>query len=75
MVNPVGSGDSTIAGLAHALSRAIRLKKHLRLRWPVGMANAQQEKTGWIDPVKVDYFRGEINVRKIPLIIKLESGF
>ena len=65
VVNPVGSGDSTIAGLAHALSKSYPIEETLAFAMACGMANAQQEKTGWIDPVKVDYFRREINVRKI----------
>lgn len=65
VVNPVGSGDSTIAGLAHALSKSYTIEETLAFAMACGMANAQQEKTGWIDPGKVDYFRGKINVRKI----------
>lgn len=65
VVNPVGSGDSTIAGLAHALSQNHTIEETLAFAMACGMANAQQEKTGWIDPVKVDYFKEKINVRMI----------
>lgn len=65
VVNPVGSGDSTIAGLAHAIVKNYTIEETLAFAMACGMANAQQEKTGWIDPMKVDYFRGKISVRMI----------
>lgn len=55
VVNPVGSGDSFVAGLAVALSRRQELNDAMRLACACGTANAMEEKTGWIDQEKLDH--------------------
>lgn len=49
-VNAVGSGDSTIAGFAYGLSRQENLITVLKDGMTCGMLNAQEEKTGYINP-------------------------
>ncbi len=54
VVNPVGSGDSFVAGLATAISKGESLEAAMRLACACGTANAMEEKTGWIDHMKLD---------------------
>lgn len=65
VVNPVGSDDATLAGSAHALSKRQSIEEILAFSMACGMANAQQEKTGWIDPMKVTMLMKHIQVKKI----------
>ncbi|BES64194.1 1-phosphofructokinase family hexose kinase [Gottschalkiaceae bacterium SANA] len=62
VVNPVGSGDSFVAGFAVALSRKNSLKKAMRLACACGTANALEEKTGWIELEKVEQISKELIV-------------
>lgn len=54
VVNPVGSGDSFVAGLATAMAKGESLTAAMRLACACGTANAMEEKTGWIDHIKLD---------------------
>jgi tagatose 6-phosphate kinase len=54
VVNPVGSGDSFVAGLAVALKRGYSNAKAMSLACACGTANALEEKTGWIELEKLD---------------------
>ncbi len=63
--NPVGSGDATLAGLAHGLAKKETIEEILALAMACGMSNAQQEKTGWIDLESVKQFMAQINVKKV----------
>lgn len=47
--NPVGSGDSTIAGFAYSLSSNKEPEEIMKTGMVVGMLNAQEEKTGYIN--------------------------
>lgn len=62
IVNPVGSGDSFVAGFAVALSRKESLKNAMRLACACGTANALEEKTGWIELEKLDQISKELIV-------------
>lgn len=62
VVNPVGSGDSFVAGFAVALSREESLKNAMRLACACGTANALEEKTGWIELEKLDQISKELIV-------------
>lgn len=63
-VNPVGSGDATIAGFAYGLSQKMSVTELLKLCMAAGMANAQEERTGHVNPANVDMHFEEINVKK-----------
>lgn len=65
VVNPVGSGDSTIAGFAYGLSKAMPPMDLLKMCMATGMANAQENKTGHVDPANVKNHFEKITVKKI----------
>lgn len=65
VINPVGSGDSTIAGFAYGLSKAMHPMDLLKMCMATGMANAQENKTGHVDPANVKNHFEKINVKKI----------
>ena len=65
VVNPVGSGDSTIAGFAYVLSEAMPPEDLLRICMATGMANAQERTTGHVNPVNVQEHVAKIAVKKI----------
>lgn len=65
VVNPVGSGDSTIAGFAYGLSKAMPPMDLLKMCMATGMANAQENETGHVDPANVKNHFEKITVKKI----------
>lgn len=65
VVNPVGSGDATIAGFAYGLSQGKTSEDLLKLSMAAGMANAQEKQTGHVDPANVAAHLNNINVKKI----------
>lgn len=64
-INPVGSGDSVIAGFAAGLARKLSGKRLISFGLVMGVLNAMEEKTGQIDPTKVDKFVKKIQVERI----------
>lgn len=64
-VNPVGSGDSVIAGFAAGLARKLSGKQLIAFGLVMGVLNAMEEKTGQIDPTKVEQFIKKIQVKRI----------
>ncbi|EOH97550.1 hexose kinase [Enterococcus pallens] len=65
VVNPVGSGDATIAGLAYGLSQDHDPKLIMKECMAAGMANALQVKTGHVDPADFHQLVKKINVKKL----------
>ncbi|MGG2092535.1 tagatose-6-phosphate kinase [Bacillus sp. S13(2024)] len=65
VVNPVGSGDATVAGLAVALKRKQSVSDILKTAMTTGMLNTMEEGTGYIDPEKFDQFFEMVEVIKI----------
>jgi len=55
-VNPVGSGDSMIAGLAIAISEGFSPEKIFAYGSAFGTLNAMEEKTGYINQSLIDSF-------------------
>lgn len=49
VVSPVGSGDSTLAGLARGVSQKLGDDALLKTGMVAGMLNTQEERTGWIN--------------------------
>lgn len=47
--NPVGSGDSSVAGFAYGLAKGLDIKEVLKVANGCGMANAMEKETGYID--------------------------
>lgn len=63
-VNPVGSGDSMIAGFALGFSRGYDFEKMLKLGAACGTANAMESQTGKVDMENVERLMKEIEVEK-----------
>jgi len=66
-VNPVGSGDSMIAGFAVSIKRNYDFEYMLRLAAACGTANAMEEETGKVDINKVNKLMNKITVEKVKL--------
>ncbi|MCJ7841544.1 1-phosphofructokinase [Lederbergia sp. NSJ-179] len=64
VVNPVGSGDSMIAGMAYALQRGYPLAECLKWACASGTANAMEPETGMIQPQIVRELVARINVHE-----------
>lgn len=64
-VNPVGSGDSTVAGLAYALNRREDAEKVLKTAMTTGILNTLNKKTGCIDASLFEHYYSQIEIEKI----------
>ncbi|MBP1040035.1 hexose kinase [Vagococcus sp. BWB3-3] len=64
VVNPVGSGDSTVAGLAIALARGAEIDETLKTAMTLGMLNALESQTGAVNPLNFDTYFKQIVVIK-----------
>ena len=64
-VNPVGSGDATVAGLAEALKKNKPVEAAIKTAMTTGILNALNEKTGVIEMAQYDNIYKEISVSKI----------
>lgn len=64
-LNPVGSGDSTVAGLAYGLSEGRSINESIKIAMTCGILNAMQEETGYIDIKKFDDIYSEIYIDKL----------
>lgn len=65
VVNAVGSGDSTIAGLAYALSEGRSTEDVMKTGMVTGMLNTLEKKTGFINVDNFDNLFNQIKVEKI----------
>ena len=65
VVNPVGSGDSTVAGIASALYHQEDDKALLTKANVLGMLNAQEATTGHINIHRYDDLYQQINVKEV----------
>lgn len=64
-LNPVGSGDSVIAGFAAGLERRLADEELIRFGLAMGVLNAMEEETGYIDTEKIDWCMKEIKVEAL----------
>ena len=60
--NTVGSGDSTVGGIAVGLSRGMPLCEAVRLGMAAGIANTQFDQSGTVTPELVDRFYNEVGL-------------
>lgn len=65
VVSPVGSGDSVVAGLASGLQRGYGIEEWLQHAMVLGMLNAQESKTGYVNLENYDNLKQQIIVTKI----------
>lgn len=63
-VNPVGSGDSVIAGFASGIALSLSDEELLKYGLSMGVLNAMEEKTGHINPERIDWCMENIRVEK-----------
>ena len=63
--NPVGSGDSTIAGLAYALYKNETPEVVIKTGMVTGMLNTQEEKTGYINVDNFEALFEQVKIIKI----------
>lgn len=64
IVNPVGSGDSTVAGIAYGVDQDLEPEALIRQALACGTSNALQEQTGFIDVDQVAEIKKEIEVER-----------
>lgn len=65
VVNPVGSGDATVAGLAYALKQNQPVEAVLKTAMTTGMLNTMESGTGYIDRSKFEGLYQLVEVTKI----------
>ena len=64
-VNPVGSGDSYVAGTAVALQRGLNIIDTLKLAAACGTANAMEAESGFVQKQTVESLLDQIKVEEI----------
>ena len=65
VVNPVGSGDSTVAGIAASLAHALPDAELLKKANVLGMLNAQEEQTGYVNLEHSEALYSQIEVEEV----------
>ncbi|HEL1960054.1 TPA: tagatose-6-phosphate kinase [Streptococcus suis] len=65
VVNPVGSGDSTVAGIAAGLVHALPEAELLKNANVLGMLNAQEEQTGYVNLENAESLYSQIEVEEV----------
>lgn len=61
-VNPVGSGDATVAGFAAGLFQGMQDKKLFAYSTVMGLLNALETRTGYVNPAFLDRYVKEVNI-------------
>lgn len=65
VINPVGSGDSSVAGFAHGLKNNLPIEEILKYSMACGMSNAMSNETGFISLPVIEELMKKIIVKKI----------
>lgn len=65
VINAVGSGDSSVAGIATGLDMGYTIEKAIKLGMATGTANTQFEQTGMVTKELVEQYFSLIKVREI----------
>lgn len=63
VVNPVGSGDSTLAGFALGVSEGKSIEETLKTGMTFGILNAMEEQTGFINMKYFDEIYGQVQIK------------
>ncbi|MDK6233164.1 hexose kinase [Aerococcus sanguinicola] len=66
VVNPVGSGDSTIAGLAIAISQHKSPEEVIKYGMTAGILNTMEKKTGHVNPDNFQTIYDQIEIKNYP---------
>ena len=64
-LNPVGSGDSYVAGIAVGLSRGLAIEDTLKLAAACGTANALEPESGFVKKTVVEELIARIQVERL----------
>lgn len=64
-VNPVGSGDATVAGLAKAVRHSLTVEDTIKTAMTTGVLNAMSDKTGFIEMKEYNSIFKDILLKKI----------
>lgn len=65
VVNPVGSGDATIAGLAMSIDQGLPWDEVLKTAMTTGMLNTMEDKTGHINMKNFETYFEQVKVEEI----------
>lgn len=65
VINPVGSGDSTVAGLAKAIEQHLDDITTIKYGMAAGILNTMETQTGYVDVSKFDHFVNLVKVKKV----------
>lgn len=65
VVNPVGSGDATVAGLAAALDQKETIESSLKIAMVTGMLNTMEPGTGQINADLIEEYFQKVEIEKI----------
>ncbi|WP_100065847.1 hexose kinase [Miniphocaeibacter massiliensis] len=65
VVNPVGSGDSTVAGIAYGINKKLNIEETIKYGMACGILNTMEEKTGYIDVSKIKDIKDKVEVVKL----------
>ncbi|KQL52917.1 1-phosphofructokinase [Heyndrickxia shackletonii] len=65
VVNPVGSGDSVVAGLAVAILQKKTVENVIKTAMTTGVLNAMETQTGFVNSEKFDFVYSQIEIQKI----------
>lgn len=63
--NPVGSGDSTLAGLAMAIDQNQSSEETLKMAMTMGLLNTMQSRTGFVDPTQYQKYHDLVRVVEV----------
>ncbi|MFP7299794.1 tagatose-6-phosphate kinase [Neobacillus niacini] len=67
VVNPVGSGDATVAGFAVAVKHRQSVQAVLKTAMTTGILNAMEDVTGYINTANFESIFNQVKVKKIDL--------
>ena len=65
VINPVGSGDATIAGLAMGINQELSWVDILKTAMTTGILNTMEDKTGYINMENFETYFEQVKVEKI----------
>ncbi len=65
VVNPVGSGDSTVAGFAIGINNNLSIEGIIKTAMTLGMLNTMEAQTGFVNPVNFDSLFEKVEVTKL----------
>ncbi|MDO5716003.1 MAG: hexose kinase [Tissierellia bacterium] len=63
-VSPVGSGDSTIAGISYGLEHDLSIPDTLKLAMSLGVLNTLEEETGYVDISQLEKTKKQIIIKE-----------